>query len=209
MERALQPEQEPDRARRDLSGHRDTRGVGLVEQLELSPVPVAAYLDEGERQRAPGFLRHAPEDRELGVDVGEVGDHLQHAPAGRTDRPGDAHQLVGLGGQGGRVLTATRAVVQRARRREPQCTGFDRAVREIAHRRDVVGGGALAPRTPLPHHVQPQRSVRHLQRHVDIERSRAERVRNSGNDPQFHARPSCSTVPGMSSTPSINSMRRS
>ena len=32
---------------------------------------------------------------------------------------------------------------------------------------------------------------------------------NSGSDCQFHARPSCSTVPGMSSTPSISSISRS
>ena len=50
----------------------------------------------------------------------------------------------------------------------------------LRHRVDVVGGRGLAPRAALPHHVQPQRAVRHLHRDVDVERPAVERVHELG-----------------------------
>ncbi len=155
-------------------------GVRGGQQLELAAVGVAAHLHQRERHRPARLLGHAPEDRELGVDVGEVGDALQHALAGGADRPRDADQLVGFGRERGCELTLARAVVERARRGEPERAGFDALTRDPRHRLDVVGRGDFPAGAALPHHVEPQRAVRHLHRDVDVEGPPVERVHELG-----------------------------
>ena len=82
VQRALQPEQEADRhaARPGPSSPRRRRSRP-ASSSSWRRQRVAARLHERERQRPARLLGHAPEDRELGVDVGEVGDDLQHALA--------------------------------------------------------------------------------------------------------------------------------
>ena len=204
------PEHEADRPRRDLARHRHAVGVRRGQQLELAAVRVAAHLHERERQRPARLLGHAPEDRELGVDVGEVGDALQHALARLADRARDADQLVGLGGERRRELTLARAVVERARGGEPERAGLDRPrarCRAIAAMSSAVAASRRAPRSPITcSRNAPCGTCTATS--TSNGRPSSESM-NSGNDCQFHARPSCSTTPGMSSTPSISSMRRS
>ena len=203
------PSMRPDRARRHLSRHRHTVGVRRREQLELPAPAVAAHLHERERQRPSRLFGHAAEDRELGVDIGEVGDDLQHAPTRLADRPRDADQLVGVRRERRRVVALARAVVERPRRREPERTGFDCLASEPGHRLDVALGRGFASRSSLPHHVQPQRAVRHLNRDVDVERPTVERVHELGETTASSRRdPRAGPCPGMSSTPSISSMSR-
>ena len=165
------PEQEPDGARRDLAGHRHAVGVGRREQLELAAPAVAAHLHERERQRPARLLGHAPEDRELGVDVGEVGDDLQHAPTRLRRSPramptSSSASAVSVG-------VCSPLLVRWLSVREvenPSAPASIALAREpaIASMSSAVAG--LAPGAALAHHVQPQRAVRHLHRDVDVER---------------------------------------
>ena len=114
---------------------------------------------------------------ELAVEVDEVADDLEHARPDRTERLGDADQLVGLGGERRRELAAAAAVVERPRRREAQGAGGDGFAREVGHRRDVVRRGRrLSLGAPLAHHVQAQRAVRDLRPEVEVAGPRGERV---------------------------------
>ncbi len=141
---------------------------------------VAAGLHERERQRAARLLRHAPQDRELGVRIREVRDDLQHALAARADRLRDPDQLVGLGRERRRGLAPAGAVVQSPRRREAERAGLDRLSRQLRHERYVLGARDFALGAALPHHVQPQRAVRDLDRDVDVEGPAVERVHELG-----------------------------
>ena len=100
----------------------------------------------------PDVSGHAPEDRELGVEVGEVGHDLQHSLPRPADRLRDPDQLVGLRGQCGRVLAFAGAVIERPRRREAEGSGLDcLAVRVEPSRRcrARVATSRLAPRSPI------------------------------------------------------------
>ena len=78
------------------------------------------------------------------------------------------------------------------------------------HRLDVLGRGHLALGAALAHDVEAQRrrGARGWRgrRRSDAPSSAS---RNSGNDCQFHGRPSWRAAPGMSSTPSISWISRS
>ena len=113
-------------------------GVGLVEQLELPRVLGGVDARQRERQRPAGGLGHRPEQAELGVDVVEVGHDLQHAGAGGADGAGDAEQLVGVGGEGGRELAVGAAVVAGAGGAEADGAGLHR----------LRGRGRPSPRCP-------------------------------------------------------------
>ncbi len=176
VQRALEAEQQADRAGSDLPRHRQAIGIGGRQQLELAPVGVTAHLHERERHGPARCLGHSPEDRELLVDIREVRHPLQHALAGRADRARDAEQLAGLRGERRCEVALARTVVQRAGGREAERAGLDPVTSESGHGLDVVRGGGLAAGSALPHHVKPQRSVRDLHGDVDVERPPVEGV---------------------------------
>jgi hypothetical protein len=126
VQRALQAQEQAHGPGRHLGGHGHALGVGPGQQLQLPAPAVAAGLHQGERQRPPRLLGHAPEDAELGVDVPEVGHDLEDALAGGPDGTGDAHELVGSGRERGSGLAPAGAVVERAGRGEPQRAGLHR-----------------------------------------------------------------------------------
>ncbi len=176
VEGALQPEQDADGAGCGLATHGDPVGVRLLEQLELASPGASCRVSQRERQRPAGARRHGPEERELGVDVVEVGHHLEHAATGRAHRSGDADQLVGLRREGRRQLAAAAAVVARARRAEAQRAGLDALAGQGSHGVDVEGGRRFTGCAALAHDVQSQGTVGHLRGEVDVEAAAVERV---------------------------------
>ena len=176
VHRGLQAEHEADGARRDLALDREAVVGGRDDAVaQRAPRrPVLLDRDRDAHRPARG-LDHAPHDPELGVEVAEVGHDLDHA-AGLGHDGRDPDELVTGGGERRRGLAPTGAVVGRARRGEPERAGGHAVAHDAAHRRDVVGGGGLALRAPLPHHVEAHRAVRHLRADVDVEVALAEEV---------------------------------
>ena len=80
----------------------------------------------------------------------------------------------------GRRFALAGAVVERAGGREAERAGLDGLGRRSGHGLDVLGGGRLAVGAPLPHDVQAQRAVGHLERDVDVERATVDGVHELG-----------------------------
>ena len=105
MQREFQPENESNRSRGDLTGHRESVVVRRSDVVEDRPIGVGDHriASNRDRHRATGTGDHLAQRGELVVHVEEVGHDLQHAGAGCTDALGDADQLIGRSGQGRRV----------------------------------------------------------------------------------------------------------
>jgi hypothetical protein len=171
MDGALEAEQEPDGPSGDLAAHLDAVTVGRVDEGEEVAVGVdglARTLQGGDRHRPAGGLGHRAEQRELTVEVVEVGHGLEHAHADGADGAGDAQQLVGAGGEARGHAAVGGLVGDGARGREPEGAGLDALGGEAAHPVDLVPGrhGGVV-RAAVAHHVAAQRAVRHLGGDVD------------------------------------------
>ena len=187
-------------------------GVRLASSsVEDSRVPGAGRdLGERHRQRTARGWHHVAERPELVVDVGEVGDHLQHAGAGgprAAAMPTSSSASAVSVGVGSPRLVRWFSVRDVVKPSAPAATASAASapIASISSAR-----GRLAVGAALAHHVQAQRAVGHLGGEVDVVRA-ARRARRGtrGSSATSHARPSCSAAPGMSSTPSISSMSRS
>ena len=88
VHRALQAEEDADGAGATWPRIRTPSALACVEQLELPRalrrVDAGASENDSGRPDASAMRRN---EAELGVDVVEVGDHLQHAGAGGADGP--------------------------------------------------------------------------------------------------------------------------
>src|SRR5205814_7299567 len=104
------------------------------------------------------------------------GHALQHTGIDVPERAGDADQLFARRGQRGRGLAFAGAMVEGARRREPERAGLYTGRGDATHLGDLVCGRRFAVGAPLPHHEQAQRSVTHLRGEVDVVRTALERV---------------------------------
>ena len=85
-------------------------------------------------------------------------------------------QLFFVGVQAGGQLAGLGPVQQVARGGHAHGPGADRLGGERAHLRQVGGGGRLAPRAAFAHHIDPQRRVRQLGRHVDVQPALVQRI---------------------------------
>ena len=130
-----------------------------------------APLREGHRQRAVGYPHHLEQRLHLGVELGEVRDHLQHAGADLAQSAGDAHEFLPGGGQGGGRLTPAGSVVESARGRETQGAGAHPFGGQAAHLDDLVGCRRFTIGTPLAHDEQPQRPMADLGGDVNVVRA--------------------------------------
>ena len=122
----------------------------------------------------------------------------------------DADELVGFRGERRRELARARAVVHRARGREAERAGLDR----LPRRARPSAAMSSAWRARGARRARPSRSVAAPRAAPAARRrcrtaGRRARRGTRGTTASSTSRPSCSTVPGMSSTPSISSMRRS
>ncbi len=173
IEGALESENEPDRPCRDLTGHGQTIGVGRGDVVEPGAECVGELRVAGDRDRhrPTRSLDHRAQRCELGIDVEEIGDDLEHAGACCADPLGNADQLVGRRGQGRCVGAGRGLVVAGAARAEAERTGFDALAGELGHCRDVGGGGVFVCCAALAHHVEAKCAVRNLRRDVDVVRA--------------------------------------
>ena len=210
MERGLEPEQDPDRARRDLRLHRQARRVrgGDVPERGAPRVGRRVALSERDRHRAPRLPHHLAEQLPLLLATREVRDHLEHALPRLAEHAADAEELVRARREARREAPVARAVILGARGREAERARAHGVAHDAPHRLDLgrrrrrlVVGAALA------HHVEAQRRVRHLRAHVERVRAPLHRVEVLGEALPVPAMPSASAVPGMSSTPSISLIR--
>ena len=207
MGRGLQPHDDADRPRAHLRvGQRAPpgarRGSGRASRATAwaghRPAPAGRRGPAGQRG---GFQRLELARAEVGID-------LQHAAAGALHAGGDAQKLGLAGAERGREAAVLGLVLGGARGGEAQGAGAQRLLGEARHLLDLalvrhlgMVGAALA------HDVEAQRAVRQLGRHIDRAAHRVERVEIVGKDSQSNFTPSLSTVPGMSSTPSIRLIR--
>ena len=144
--------------------------------------------------------------------VAEVGVALEHArarpsPIASAMPSSSASAAVRLGVN----RPSAARCLRRARGREAERAGLERLDHEPSHLADLVGGGHLGVvGAAVAHHVEAQRGVRHLGADVhDPRRARRARRGTRGSDSHRKSMPSASTVPGMSSTPSIRLIRKS
>jgi len=139
--------------------------------------PVGAVVLGGDRDgHGPaGLLHHAAQRGELGVEIAEVGDDLEH-PAGAAHLRRDPHQLVSRRGQGGGRLAPAGPVVHRARGGESQGAGGDPLAHDAAHLLDLLAVRRLPPGPALPHHMEANGAVGNLGGQVDVERAPAQVV---------------------------------
>ena len=142
-----EPEEDADRPRPDLAAHREAvAGRGRDPIPEFEPRRPMVLGRDGDGERAPRSVDHRPHQRELSVEIAEVGDDLEHA--GATDGARNADEFLVRGAQRRRRLAPARAVVRRARRRESERSRRNCVTRDATHRVDVVGSGASAARAP-------------------------------------------------------------
>ena len=174
MVRGLQPDQQPDGARRDLGPDGQPLGDGGIDPVqEIAPcLGMAMALRQREGEGDTGTRHHGAHQLELAVGVGpEVRDQLHDAMAGVGHAEGDGLELVGAGTQGGRRVPAGRAVVQGARRRETDGAVAQGLGGQAAHGRAVLRCRLLELRGPLAHDVEAQGTVGELRAQVDVVRA--------------------------------------
>ena len=210
MQRALQPEQQADGTRRTCAAHRDAVGRSRRRAIEL-PAPRRRRGSAPARTTAVGPTPRPCAGRSRTRRRRRRSRRRPAARPGRS-RPiasamptSSSASAVSVGVGSPRLVRwlSVREVVK------PSAPASIASAASSRHRRDVVGGRRLAVGAALAHHVQAQRAVRDLGGDVDVERARVERVQELGERLPVHVRPSSSTAPGMSSTPSISSMSRS
>jgi hypothetical protein len=183
VQRGRQPNDQPDRSRRDLGGHPDSVGSGgsdTVEQFVIRQAVGGAIdcdvLGQRHRQRPARCFGHPPHHPPFGVDVAEVRHELEHAPPRLLQPGGDACEFREPGGERGGRFAGAGAMVEGPRRGEAQGTGFDRLAGQVPHGGDVGGCGRLASRASVSHHVDPQGPVGHLGGEVDVVGQALQRV---------------------------------
>lgn len=135
-------------------------------------------LPQRNRQRPAGRGDHRPHHLDLPLRVRqvEVGDELEHAPPGLTDRTRDRDQLIDARVVGRGHFAGEGLVVERAGRAEAEGAGRDRLRGQPRHRLGLGRRGRLLRRRALAHRVHPQRGVRHLGGEIDVVRPPVERV---------------------------------
>ena len=136
---------------------------------------------------------------------------LEHAAPELAEHAPEPEQLVLGRERAGHRLARDRAVRDRARGGEAERARGDALLHERRPSARCSSGVAGAfVRAALAHHVGAHGAVRHLRAEVHAERGAASSAsRYSGSVSHSHCMPSCSAVPGMSSTPSISWIRKS
>ena len=101
------------RARRDLPAHREPRARGGVEECQQPPplLGTRVVLERRDRHRAPRDLDHLAQQRELRLEVHEVGDDLEDAAARGAQPARDPDELVARRGEARRVAAVGGAVL--------------------------------------------------------------------------------------------------
>ena len=122
VQRVLQPEQQAHRPRCHLSPDGEAFLLAVGDEGEDLPVAVRRQvrLNERDRQRQPAGPHGLPQQRELSLGVGEIGDHLHDAAPGLAYRAGDGDQLILAGAVRRRQLAVDALVVERARGSEAE-----------------------------------------------------------------------------------------
>ncbi len=90
-----------------------------------------------------------------------------------------------------------------------QRAGLDAFAHQPRHLGDLVGVGLVVGVAAVAQHIGPDRRVRHVRADVDRPRLGLQASRYSGKLSHVQSIPSCRAEPGMSSTPSISSIRKS
>ena len=173
---------------------------------------LARALQGGDRQRPAADLGHRPQQGELGSRGRRsrrrpANTPLPVAPIAWAMPTSSSASAVRLG-----VMRAVgRLVVQRARGGEPEGAGLDALGRERGPCGDLVGGRAprRARRRGRPSRRRAARRGAPGRRRRWRGAARRARRGTRGRSPSPRSRPSCSAVPGMSSTPSISSISQS
>ncbi len=175
---AREPEQEADRAGRDLCRDRQAVGTSAVDPGEnaAEAVGLQRALHQRERQRAAGLGDHLAEHVELVVAIGVVRNHLEDAATDLFETFCDADEFVSRCRERRGRLTAARSVVHRARRREAQRSRGHPVGDEPSHLSDLVDRRRLPVCAALAHHVEPNCAVRYLGRDVDVVGDRCDGV---------------------------------
>ncbi|HEY0908916.1 MAG TPA: hypothetical protein VGD75_01645, partial [Bradyrhizobium sp.] len=124
-------------------------------------------IGKQEPDRTAGFLCLLPHPAQLIVLVVEVAVHAERTAAGLAQRGADAEQLQIVRIARSHQLAVRRLVRIRARRGEAERARPQRLDRELAHLRDVVGIGRLAPHRAVAHHIDAERQVGGLRADVD------------------------------------------
>ena len=189
-------------------------GVHRLEGGQHPAVVVTAARAGGQRDRQRAAARggHGPQRLGLLVELGEVGHDLQHAGAQPAEGGGDADQLVALGGERRRVLASAGAVVAGPRRGEARAPpAATPSAASAAHRRRSRPrwGGRCGRRPAHPWRGGAARRAAPGRRGRCRAGRRSSASRYSPNVCHDQSRPSWRAEPGMSSTPSISSIRRS
>ena len=170
MHGGLQAQQQTHRTDGHLGGHVRAGGPCVTDAVQhLTPaLGVLVVLHQQHRQGCVGAVGQATEDLEVAVQILEVRHDLQMAETGVSQGRADAPQLGRRVGEGGDLVALFVTVVHGARGGEAQCAGLQRLQREAAHLGDLrLAGQLLVVAASVPHHVDPQRRVRHLRTHVD------------------------------------------
>ena len=133
--RQFQSEQQPDGARGDLRGDRQTTGGSFIDGIErLTPASRRLVgLRNRKRNRALRFLGHPQHHRQVFLDAALIQHELQHAAADLVHRAGNCRQFVLAGLQGRREVASRGAMVEGARGREAQGAGPHGVARQRSH----------------------------------------------------------------------------
>jgi hypothetical protein len=175
VECGLEPEQDSDAAGRGLQAHLHAAGVGgLGATHDVDPLrgdEVALHPREPERvagRRRAEALEHVELALEaLGAALHvEVAHRLQHAATGLGHRPRERRELLLRGLRGGRVAAVDRTVIVGAAGREADGARPHRVAHDGLHRAEVVGRGGAVGDGAIAHHVDAERVVREVGRHV-------------------------------------------
>ena len=170
----LETEEQRDAARRGLRVDVAARGrLGLDAPEDLGVQPGGEVgLADAERHRPSGAAADLGHPVDLAGDVLvvravplEPRRNLEHPALVPAEHVADREQLALVGPRAGNRASVGHPVQQGAARGEPERTGADRLVDEVAHRRDVVvgrdlvAGRGLRRQAALAHHVVAQRAV--------------------------------------------------
>ncbi len=171
MERRLEPEQQAHGSGSHLGPDREPVGccpLNLPEQPTPRLRPVVT-LGQRDRERPAGQLHQPSHHGELALGVGrEVRDELDDAVSRVGHAENDGLELRRPRLQGGGRVTRRRAVVQRARGREPEGARSHGLGREAPHGGRVLFRRLLQAGRTLAHDVETERTVRKLCTQVDV-----------------------------------------